>query len=84
MTITQPKFAVPKNRLSSTHNFIITIPNKRKLQEITINYSLTIDFEDFMNTYKKCATKSYSVLVNDSIVPSDNLLPTVCNLLERV
>ena len=29
------------------------IPNKRKLQQITLKHSSGIDFQDFMNLYKK-------------------------------
>ena len=42
-------------------------PNKQDLQQITFNYSSNLTFEDFMNLYKKCATKPYYYLVDDSI-----------------
>ena len=43
--ITQTYFKVPKDvRLNSTHFFIIKIPNKRELQQITLNQSSDIDF----------------------------------------
>ena len=59
--ITQSYFAVPKNiRLNSTHYFVMKIPNKRELQQIAFNHSSDIDFQDFMNLYKKCTAKSYS------------------------
>ena len=52
--ITQSYFAVPKNfRLSSTHYFIMKIINKTELQQIAFNHSSDIDFQDFMNLYKK-------------------------------
>ena len=52
--ITQSYFAVPKNiRLNSTHYFVMKIPNKRELQQIVFNHSSDIDFQDFMNFYKK-------------------------------
>ena len=55
-------FAVPKIiRLNPTHSFIIKIPNKREIQKITFNHSSDIDFKDFINRYKKCAAKSYSL-----------------------
>ena len=60
--ITQSYFAVPKNiRLNSTHYFVMKIPNKRELQQIAFNHSSDIDFQDFMNLYKKCTTKPYQV-----------------------
>ena len=52
--ITQSYFAVPKNiRLSSTHYFVMKIPNKRELQQIAFSHSSDIDFQDLMNLYKK-------------------------------
>ena len=58
--ITQSYFAVPKNiRLYSPHYFVIKIPNKRELQQITFNNSSDIDFPDFMYLYKKCNVKPY-------------------------
>ena len=62
--ITQSYFAVPKNiRLNSTHYFIMKIPNKQELQQIAFNHSSDIDFKDFMNLYKKCTIKPYSLLL---------------------
>ena len=53
--MTQSYFAVPKKiTLNSTHYFVMKIPNKRKLQQITFNHSSDVDFEDFMNLCKKC------------------------------
>ena len=60
--ITQSYFAVPKNiRPNSTHYFVMKFPNKRELQQIAFNHSSDIDFQDFMNLYKKCTTKPYQV-----------------------
>ena len=73
--ITQSYFAVPKNiRLNSTHYFVMKIPNKRELQQIAFNHSSDIDFQDFMNLYKKCTAKPYSCLVIDTTLPSDNYI----------
>ena len=48
--ITQSYFNVPKNiRLNSTHYFIMKIPNRRQLQQISFNYSSDTGFEDFMH-----------------------------------
>ena len=42
--ITQSYFKVPKDvRLNSTHFFIVKIPNKRELQQISLNHSSVID-----------------------------------------
>ena len=52
--ITQSYFKVPKDvRLNSTHFPIMKIQNKRELQQIALNHSLDIDFNDFMKIYKK-------------------------------
>ena len=51
--ITQIYFGVPKDvRLNCTHFFIMKIPSKLKLQQITFNYSSDIAYKDFMNLYK--------------------------------
>ena len=83
--ITQSYFAVPKNiTLNSTHYFIMKIPNKRDLQQIAFSHSSDIDFQDFMNLYKKCTGKSYSFLVIDTTLASDNLLRFRKNFLGRI
>ena len=60
------------------------IPNKRDLQQIAFNYSSDIDFQDFMNLYKKSTAKPYSCLVNDTTLASDNSLHFRKNLLETI
>ena len=61
----QNYFAKPKNiRLNSTQYFIMTIPNKRELQQIAFNHSSDIDFKDFKNLYKKCTEKLCSFFGN--------------------
>ena len=50
--IMQSYFKVPMDvRLNSTHFFIMKIPNKRELQQIALNHSSDIDFNDFMNFF---------------------------------
>ena len=58
------------------------IPNKRELQQIALNHSSDIDFKDFMKIYKKYTAKPYSFLVNNTTLPSDNLLRFRKNLLK--
>ena len=80
--ITQSYFKVSKDvRLNSTHFFIMKIPNKRELQQIALNHSSDIDFKDFMKIYKKCTAKSYTFLVNDTTLSSDDPLRFRKNLL---
>ena len=65
--ITQSYFAVSKNiRLNSTHYFFIKIRKKRELHQTAFNHSSDIDFQDFINLYKKCTIKPYSFLVIDT------------------
>ena len=60
------------------------IPNKRELQQIQFNHSSDIDFQDFMNLYKKCTAKPCSFLVTDTTLASDNLSRFRRNLSGRI
>ena len=60
------------------------ILNKQELKQIAFNYSLDIDFKDFMNLYKQFTAKEYSFLVIDATLASDNLLRFRKNLLKRI
>ena len=60
--ITQSYFVVPKGiTLNSKHYFIMKIQNKRKFQQIAINYSSDAEFKDFLKLYKNCSEKRYSI-----------------------
>ena len=59
------------------------IPNKRELQQITSNHFSDIDFKDFMKLYKDYTKEPYSILVNDTTLPSDNPLRFRKNILLR-
>ena len=50
--------------------FVMKIAKKRELQQIAINHSSDIDFQDFINLCKKCTAKPYSFLVTS--LASDN------------
>ena len=53
--ITQSYFPVPKDiRLNLTHYLIMKIINNRELQNIAINNSADIDYQDFVKIYKEC------------------------------
>ena len=71
-------------RLNQTHYFITKNPKKGELQQITVNPSSDIDFQDFMNRYRKCTAKLYSFLVIDTTLASDNPSRFRKNLLERI
>ena len=54
------------------HSFVMRIPNKIECQQIVFNHLLDIDFQDFMNLYKKCTAKPYYFLIIDTALASDN------------
>ena len=60
------------------------ISSKREIQQISSNNSSDIDFQNFMNLYKKCTAKTFSFLVNESTLASDNASRFRRNLLERI
>ena len=60
------------------------ILNKQEVKQIAFNYSLDIDFKDFMNLYKQFTAKEYSFSVIDATLASDNLLCFRKNLLKRI
>ena len=83
--ITQSYFAVPKDiRLNSTHYFVIKIPSKRELQQVALNHSSNIDFQDLINLYKKCTTEPNSFWVIVTTLSTDNSSRFRKNLLETI
>ena len=65
--ITLSNFKIPKDvRLNCTHFFIMKIPNKRELQQITLNHSSDISAKGFIKIYEKYTAGPYSFLVNDA------------------
>ena len=64
---------MPKTvRLDATHYFIMKIPNKKEFQQIASTHLSDIDIKDFMKLYKEDIKETYSFLVNDTTLPSDN------------
>ena len=73
--ITQSYFSVPKDvRLNSTHYLIMKINNRKELQNIAINHSADIDYNDFVRIYKECRRKPYSFLTIDKTLPASDPL----------
>ena len=71
--ITQSYAAILKNiRLNSAHYFIMKIPNKQELQQTAFDRSSDSEFKELINLYKKSAPKSYSFLVINGTLASDN------------
>ena len=57
--ITQSYFPVPDEvRLNSTHYLIMKIHSKWELQNIAINHSADIDYNDFMKIHRKFTSES--------------------------
>ena len=73
--ITQSYFSIPKDvRLNSIHCLMMTINSKWELQNIAINHSADVDYQDFMKIYKECTRKPYNVLAIDTTLPASDSL----------
>ena len=80
--ISQSYFKVPKIiRLTTIHFLIMKIPHKREFKQIESFPFSGIDFNDFMKLYKYYTKESYSFLVNDKNLSSDDPLQFGKNLL---
>ena len=72
---TQYYFSVRKDvRLNLTHYLIMEINNRKDLQNIAINHSADIDYNDFMKIYMKCTRELHSFLTTDTTLPVSDLL----------
>ena len=60
------------------------VPHKGELWQTACNHSSDIDFQDFMNLYKKSTVEPYYFLVIDATLASDNPLRFTKNLWERI
>ena len=71
--ITQSYFSVPKDiRLNTTHYLIIKTNNKEELQNIVINISADIDYQDFKTIYKECTKEPFNFLTIDTTLPASD------------
>ena len=83
--ITQSYFSVPKDvRLNSTHYLIMKINNKRELQNIAINYSADIDYQDFIKICKEWTKEPYNFLKIDTALSSCNPLRFRKNMFDTL
>ena len=83
--ITQSYFTVPKNvRLNLTNCLIMKINNKRELQNIAINHSVDIGYQDFMKIYRECTKEPYNFLAIDTTLPASDPLRFRKNLFESL
>ena len=60
------------------------IPKNREHQKVAFNHPSDIDFQDFMNIYKRCTSKLYSFLVIDTNFASENFICFRKNLSELI
>ena len=68
--ITQSYFSVPKDvRLNSTHYLIMKINSRKELENIAINHSADVDYNDFVRIYRECTRKPNSFLTIDTTLP---------------
>ena len=73
--ITQSYFSVPKDvRLNSTYYLIMKINNRKELQNIAINYSADIDYNDFMRIYREFTWELFNFLTIDTSLPTTDTL----------
>ena len=62
--IEQSYFIVPKQiRLNSTHYLIMKIHDKKELQQVAINHSADIDYQDFVKIYRNCTKEPFFLLL---------------------
>ena len=81
--ITQSYFPVPKDvRLNSIHYLILKINNKRELQNIAINHSGDIDYQDFKKIYSECTKEPFNFLTIDTMLPASDPLRFRKNLFD--
>ena len=63
---------------------MMKINNKRELQNIAINHSADIDYQDFMEIYRECTREPYYFLTIDTKLPASNPLRFSKNLFESL
>ena len=61
---------------------IMKINNKRELQNVVINHSADIDYNDFMKIYRECTNEPFNFLTVDTTLPASNPLRFRRNLFE--
>ena len=68
--ITQSYFRTPKEiRLNCTHYFLMGIPNKKELQNISYAHAPELDFRAFKELYRKNTPGTHDFFVIDTTLP---------------
>ena len=70
--------------LNSTHDLIMKINSKRELQNIAINHSEDIDYNDFMKIYRECTKEPFNFLTIDTTLTASDSLRFRKNLFESL
>ena len=50
------------------------INNRKELENIAINHSADIDYNDFVRIFRECTRKPYSFLTIETMLPASDLL----------
>ena len=58
------------------------INNKRELQNIAINHSVDIDYQDFIKIYRECKKEPFDFLTIDDTLPASDPLRSRKNLFD--
>ena len=81
--ITQSYFFVRKDvKLNLSHYLIMKINSKRELQNIAVNHSADIDYQDFIKIYGECTKEPYNFLTKDTTLPASDPLRIRKNLFD--
>ena len=60
------------------------INNKSELQNIAINHSVDINYQDFIKINRECTKEPYNVLTINTTLPSNNPLRFRKNLFDTL
>ena len=75
-------FSIPKDvRLNLTQYLVMKISINRELQNIAINHSANIDYNDFIITYREYTKEPFNFLTIDTTLPASDLRRFRKNLL---
>ena len=55
--------------------------SRKELENIVVNYSADIDYNDFVRIYRECTREPYSFLTIDTTLPASDPLKFTKNLL---
>ena len=62
----------------------MAVNNKRELQNIAINHSADIDYQNFIKIYRECTKEPYNFLTINTALSSSNPLRFRTNLFDTL